>query len=177
MNILVCERQRAVSVVHPEMTIKTYRPNWEYLAHKEVHYYQTYPWACPTLLYSNPERGVLVMRTGRMYSDMPDRSDPEGLLKLLQRLESHGIHHRDVHPGNIMEGPEGPLLIDWESAFDDGGTGMASYDLYGPGCSTILRPPQHEEFDEMWWNATHPESIKNRWGVERYPLHLREVLG
>lgn len=73
------------------------------------------------------------------------------LAELLARLHNVGVAHRDVHVGNVVVGPDGPRLIDWEFACE--APGQRSYDLHGPRSSVDV-PAEHLAHgipDGVWW--------------------------
>jgi tRNA A-37 threonylcarbamoyl transferase component Bud32 len=53
----------------------------------------------------------------------PERleADAKLLADLHERLHAIGICHHDLHPLNVIFGPDGPVVIDWESADEAGG--------------------------------------------------------
>lgn len=138
----------------------------------EIHWYQHLAGhrICPRLIDANPDTGTLVLAThppaGRDYRPVRQLAD------LLYELESLGIAHRDVHPGNILAGPRGPLLIDWETAIH--APGAPSYDLHGPDASGVAVPSIHQALRSrnsphgyiMWWASDHRRSIRNQWGAD-----------
>lgn len=69
-----------------------------------------------------------------------------------------------MYPGNIVLTPDGPRLIDWETAIRTRGR---SYDLHGPATGTPV-PAIHAALPNyvMWWNSPHRHSIRNRWGCD-----------
>lgn len=157
-NVTVMRRSRTTIVLHPDVTIKTF--NEAAWADNEIAFYKRVPWACPPLLYAG--NGTLVTETLPLAANIPDYHDTDAVIELLTRLEAHGIHHRDVHPANIVLGPKGPLLIDWECAALD--PGHPSYDLYGPD-SGVPIPDIHATCGPQWLNSADPASIKNTWGT------------
>jgi hypothetical protein len=52
--------------------------------------------------------------------DALDERAREGLLAAVERhrawehLDEHVVCHGDVHPGNVLAGPDGPVLLDWD---------------------------------------------------------------
>ncbi|WP_324192170.1 phosphotransferase [Nocardia puris] len=155
-------KRRATLVVHRDHTVKTYRhPS---MAAAEIAWYQRAPWATPALIDADPETGRLVIAThppaGDSYRPVTE------LAELLDALAAEHIHHRDVHPGNILAGPAGPLLIDWETATH---VVAPSYDLWGPDISGVPVPDIHTALRTpyvMWWASPHRASIRERWGAD-----------
>lgn len=152
--------RRATITVGRTETIKTYHQP-ELAAH-EIAWYQAVPWACPRLIDADPDHGRLVIAT---HSTAPGYRAVDGLARLLRSLEGLSIHHRDVHPGNIVAGPDGPLLIDWETAIL---ADVPSYDLHGPEVSGVPVPDIHTAVPGyvMWWGSPHRHSIRERWGAD-----------
>lgn len=158
--------QRATITIGRIETVKTYHDPQQ--AAHEIAWYQALPWACPKLVDADPDRGRLVIVTHRT---PPDYRDVNGLARLLRSLEGLSIHHRDVHPGNIVQGVDGPLLIDWETALL---ADAPSYDLYGPDISGVPVPDIHAALPNyvMWWGSPHRHSIRERWGAD-VPISAR----
>lgn len=125
---------------------------------------------CPRLIDAHPDTGTLILAqhtpAGLDYQPVRQLAD------LLFELEALGVAHRDVHPGNILAGPRGPLLIDWETAVTT--PGVPSYDLYGPDASGVDVPSIHQAIRSrnsphgycMWWASPHRWSIRNQWGAD-----------
>lgn len=158
-GVTVLSRSRACTVIHPNITIKTF-----YLpadADRELWFYRRFGWACPRLIHAEP--GVLVTETLPVAGNNTDKRPAYDLYRLLKRLDDHHVHHRDVHPGNIVLAPDGPRLIDWETAIVDL---RPSFDLWGPVLSTIPPPIIHRDCGAQWWNSDDENSIRNRWGVD-----------
>lgn len=157
-NVTVMQRARTTIVLHPDVVIKTYNEaEW---AANEIAFYHLVPWACPPLLYA--DNGTIVTQTMPLASNNPDYRPTKQLVELLTRLEGHGINHRDVHPANIVIGPTGPLLIDWECAVV--AAGAPSYDLHGPHRSSVPIPDIHRDCGPQWLGSPDPSSITNTWG-------------
>ena len=90
----------------------------------------------------------LVLPTHPTAASNPNHRPARELRDLLLALEEENVHHRDVHPGNILS-PRRVRLIDWECAVREYGP---SYDLYGP--RPDLGPPDiHDRFPPQWWNS------------------------
>lgn len=169
MHVLdrLIRRPRARILVGPTTTTKTFADPAD--AATEYGWYQRFPWACPQLLDADLDRGVLVIATSPTARDLPRYRPAAELAELLYRLTDAGVSHRDVWPGNILATPNGPRLIDWETAIDQPG-----YDLYGPDKTGIPIPAIHLAVRSrnsprgyrMWWNAPHPQSIRNRWHAQ-----------
>lgn len=128
-------------------------------AEREAAWYQRVPWAAPCLL--DLDGPILTMQALPLAG--PRWRPAEQLRTLLEQLHAEGIHHRDVHPGNIVRGPHGPLLIDWETAIY--WPSALSYDLHGPEASGVPVPDIHAGITPQWWGSTQRMSIKNRWRV------------
>jgi len=128
----------------------------------ERHWYATVPWACPTLL-SYTDTSITVERCAPATS-----RDIDSIVELLQRLDREGVHHRDVHPGNLVVSTDGPKLIDWETAIYHP---APSYDLYGPA-SGVPVPDIHAALASgyrMWLMSPHPMSIARLWRLDAQP--------
>lgn len=157
------QRARTSIVLHPHVCIKTYNEaEW---SRAEIDWYRTVPWACPPLLWADPQAGTLVTPTLPLAANVPDYQPVDKLLDLLRRLEREGVHHRDVHPANIVIDQDGsPRLIDWETAvFEDT---PWSYDLHGPDVSGVDIPEIHLECGPQWVGSDDPFSIKNTWRAQ-----------
>lgn len=129
-------------------------------AEREVQWYQRVPWAAPRLLdFKNGD--TLFLQFLPPARRTPTWRPVEPLYELLQALHREGIHHRDVHPGNIVRGPAGPLLIDWETALHQ--PSQVSYDLYGPDDSGVPVPDIHAGMAPQWWGSHQRMSIRNQW--------------
>lgn len=131
-------------------------------AGREQHWYQTVPWACPTLL-AYTDTSITVARC-----TPATRHDIDAIVELLKRLDLEDVHHRDVHPGNIVASLDGPKLIDWETATYHP---APSYDLYGPA-SGVPVPDIHAALTSgyhMWLMSPHPMSIARLWRLDAEP--------
>lgn len=133
--------------------VKTYRSAspWvaENLAQHEASYLLNYSWAAPTLL--DFSGSTLVME--RLETPPSDWRPVTELRSLLEGLGQVGVHHRDAHPGNVMQCPETgwPLLIDWEVAIHWISAGGLSYDLHGPEATGVPKPAQHRHRRGRYW--------------------------
>lgn len=155
--------RRATITVGDKTTTKTYHHPPDALA--EIRWYQTVPWAAPKLLDADLDRGRLVIASHLIATSLPDYRPADALAELLQALAVEDIHHRDVHVGNVVAGPDGPLLIDWETAAH---AAAPSYDLYGPDISGVPVPDIHAVLPSgycMWWGRDHRMAIGRAWGA------------
>ncbi|MCH9732853.1 MAG: aminoglycoside phosphotransferase family protein [Actinomycetia bacterium] len=163
----VIRKVRATLTIHPDHVEKRFH-NPDNAAH-EHDWYQRIPWACPRLL-DRPDPATLIL--ARHPPAGPGYRPAQALADLLHELERLGIAHRDVHPGNIVAGPQGPLLIDWETGLST--PGKPSYDIHGPEISGVPVPDIHRAIRSrnspngycMYWRSPHPASIQNQWGVD-----------
>lgn len=122
----------------------------------------------PRLLEAERRRGRLVIERGLPVI----RPRAEELADLIRDMVAEGVHHRDVHPGNLVTVGGMLKLIDWETAIRD--WRGVSYDFFGPEVSGIDPPVIHSELRSkrspngysMYWMSDHPASIKNQWGVD-----------
>lgn len=154
-------KTRCTLTFHRSVVHKRYK-NPGQAAH-EIGWYQRMPWAAPKLVDADPAKGVLVIAYHPAASQLPDYRPIQALRELLEELEADGVHHRDVHPANIVAGPDGPLLIDWETATQQD---APSFDLYGPVISGVPIPTIHTALNSgycMWWGSNHRLSIRNTW--------------
>lgn len=166
---LILRKSRADLTIGAHTVTKRYRDPRD--AHTEIAWYQRAPDACPELIDADTDAGLLVIARHPPAHEFPNYQPAAELAALLRSLEARGIHHRDIHPGNIVAGPSGPLLIDWETAIH---ANTPSYDLYGPDASGIPAPEIHRVIRSknspngyvMWWSSPHPMSIRNRWGTD-----------
>jgi hypothetical protein len=99
------------------------------------------------------ERGVRVSRHTPAWVE---------LLDLIGSLHAVGVHHRDVHLGNLLRFSGSLRLIDWETAIEV--PGAASYDLDGP-TEAVPLPVLHEGLPAMYLRATwHRRCLLRAWG-------------
>lgn len=167
---MILRKTRSIIDIGPDVITKTYRDPIR--ARAEIGWYQQVPWACPRLIDADPDKGKLVMAAHPVARRLPGYRPVEQLAELLYTLETAGVHHRDVHPGNVVAGPAGPLLIDWETATM---ADAPSYDLYGPDASGLPLPAIHAAVRSgyaMWWASSHPASIKNAWRADAIPARV-----
>lgn len=142
--------------------------NSDYFYH-EWAFYKECPWAAPELVNVDESALTLTVERGQ-----PAGQEYAGALAaLVLRLFRHGVHHRDLHPGNVVVTAAGVRLIDWETAIMEPGT---SYDFCGP--VDIAVPYQHGGLLPQWWDSNDPGSIKNVWSTPvpdwvRVELHSR----
>lgn len=159
---------RAAVTVTDSVAIKRYRNPAD--AYAEIDWYQNVGGRfAPRIIDADPERGLLVIEAHPVAHSMSGYRPVDALAELLHIMEAEGLHHRDVHPGNIVASPTGPLLIDWETAI---AADAPSYDLYGPEISGVTVPVIHAALPSnytMWWGSTHRMSIANVWRT-RAPL-------
>ncbi|MBC9956531.1 protein kinase/lanthionine synthetase C family protein [Yimella sp. cx-51] len=80
------------------------------------------------------EGGSMISRIGREHPLMRYDADPDAteafwdwtrsimsaLVEVVRRMHDLGVAHGDLHPGNIIDGPDGPRLVDFESGALDG---------------------------------------------------------
>lgn len=147
-------KPRSVVIVGAVITTKVFLDPQD--CRSELHWYRTVPFACPALIDHNDRH--LVIESWPTGTSVHDDYPFAALRELLEDLETHGVHHRDVHPGNIVLTDDGPRLIDWESAI---WCDAPSYDLHGPDISGVPKPEIHDE--PMWWHSDDPGSIRHRW--------------
>lgn len=130
-------------------------------AAREADFYRRFPWACPRLL--DHDGAVLTIEALPTAPRLPQWRPVDALRDLLTELHAHGVHHRDVHLGNLVRGPHGPLLIDWETAIDH--PSALSYDLHGPQASGVPVPIIHAGMHPQWWASPQRMSIRSQWGA------------
>jgi len=141
-------------------------------AAREIRWYQDLDYAHPELIDADLDKGVMVTRYYPPCIELPDYRPIGEIVNLLRRLEAEGIHHRDVHIENVVQAPDGPLLIDWETAIRM--PGHKSYDLHGPDSSGVPAPDIHLRFPHyrMWLGAEHKKSLKTVWGISELPASM-----
>lgn len=164
MSITVRKRRATLTIGTRTVTKHHHNPEHTKI---ELDWYRRVPWACPELLDHGPGFITIARHTAAHHD--PAYRPVEQLAELLTHLESLGIHHRDVHAANVVAGPGGPLLIDWECAVTQT---ARSYDLYGPEISGVPVPDIHLKVRSgyvMWWGSPHPMSIRNRWETHCIP--------
>lgn len=129
-------------------------------ASREHFFYTNYAWAAPRVLGFDG----LVLSIERLPLVVDDRSwkPVKEMMELLLTLFEEGVHHRDVHAGNLVRGPDGPLLIDWETAVLFDGAPV-SYDLAGPTLSGVPKPAEHANCGAQWWGSGSTELALERW--------------
>lgn len=150
--------RRASVRVGRSHTVKRYATAAEAAA--EAAWYERLPWAGPRLLGVDGPQLVLETRPAAC-AVMGWRPAVE-LRELLLAIHAEGVHHRDVHVRNIVQGPDGrPLLIDWETAIQQ--PCPLSYDLHGPEASGVPVPAIHEGLTPQWWGSDQKMSIRMCW--------------
>ena len=150
-----------------DAVIKTYH-NREQVSPEFEWYLEVGGTFAPRLLEADLRRGRLVIERGLPVI----RPRVEELAAMIGEMVDLGIHHRDVHPGNLVTVGGMLKLIDWETAIRD--YRGVSYDFYGPEASGIEVPVIHAELRSkrspngysMYWMSDHPASIKNQWGAD-----------
>ena len=152
--------RRATCVINGNTCVKQYANPTD--AHNEIGWYQRIGGLyAPKLIDADPSRGQLVIAAHPVAQ--ANYQPAQQLRELLEAMERDHIHHRDVHPGNIVAAPQGPLLIDWETAIE---ADAPSYDLHGPEKSGVPIPAIHAALNNgymMWWGSSHRMSIANVW--------------
>lgn len=132
----------------------------------ELFFYERFPWAVPELFAVDRVEWTMTVEKGRSIpvgkDGRPHKIVVSQLAYLLEKFVEFGVHHRDVHPGNVVLCRDGVKLIDWETATIQ--DGAVSYDLYGP--VDVPVPILHGGLIPQWWNSNDPGSIKNIWKVE-----------
>lgn len=131
----------------------------------EWRFYRDYPSWTPRLVKLIPEELTIVMERGGPAHPTPGTIAE--LSQIIEDMQRHDIHHRDLHPGNIVHTPDGIRVIDWETATQQAGV---SYDIHGP--IDVPVPVQHGGLIPQWWDSNDPGSIKHKWGVP-IPVRLR----
>ena len=147
--------------------IKTYRVR-EQMSPEYDWYMEVSGTFAPRLLDADLRRGQLVIERGLPVI----RPRPDELAEMIREMVELGIHHRDVHPGNLVTVGGMLKLIDWETAIRS--YTPVPYDFVGPEASGIEVPVIHSELRSkrspngysMYWMSDHPASIKNQWGVD-----------
>lgn len=162
----VIRKTRSTVTIRPDVTLKQYDDPAK--AKAEIDWYLRLPAeVSPKLVDANPDTGLLVIATHLPVQGIPDRKAIAALAGMLRDLERLHIHHRDVHPGNVLLTTKGvPLLIDWETGYE---ADAPSYDLHGPTLS-VPTPAVHDAVRGpggyvMWWDSDHRASIKKLWGI------------
>lgn len=154
---LLYEPPRAVLHLGETYVIKRFSCEKE--CTREASWYYRIPWAIPELIAHSPLD--LVTRRYPVASKEPDWRDAPGLRALLERLARLHIHHRDVHLANVVRGPDGPLLIDWEYAVEH--PSVRPYDLYGPDESDVPPPPDQKPQFHRWWKTDDHVGVSKNW--------------
>lgn len=163
------EKRRSILDIDPERGTVTKHYTDEVACARESYWYLTLDYGHPEVLDLDTAGGVLVTRYHTPCTELPNYRPIKQLVELLRRLETDGIHHRDVHIENIVQGPDGPLLIDWETAIH--APGHPSYDLHGPEVSGIPVPDIHVPLKRyrMWIGVEHRKSVKTLWNIRELP--------
>lgn len=130
-------------------------------AQAEAQWFKEVPWACPQLIAVKDNR--IVMETLPVTWHLPGWRPVKELHELIVRLHSEDVHHRDIHPGNVVQDAEGkPRLIDWETAIRR--KAPQSYDLVGRA-SGVPDPERHLLAGySQWWRSSSQCSIERSWG-------------
>ncbi|MCC9712071.1 phosphotransferase [Streptomyces sp. MNU76] len=164
--------RRAAVTVGRSHTVKRYGS--PAAAAAEACWYQRLPWAAPRLL--DVDGAALVLQTRPTARALPWWQPAEALRELLQAVHAEGVHHRDVHVGNIVQAEDGaPLLIDWETALAR--PAPLSYDLHGPDASGVPVPAIHGGMTPQWWGSPQKSSIRMRWRTDAVPTEMGERPG
>ncbi|MDH2392322.1 phosphotransferase [Streptomyces sp. HNM0663] len=159
--------RRAAVTVGRSHTVKRYAD--AQAAAAEAAWYRRLPWAAPRLL--NVDGPVLVLQTLPTARSLPGWRPAAALWELLAAVHAEGVHHRDVHVGNIVQANDGsPLLIDWETGLWQ--PSALSYDLHGPHASGIAVPDIHTGLTPQWWGSPQAASIGRRWGNAGVPAQV-----
>lgn len=145
-------------VIGSKVTMKRHRTAAD--ADNEARWLVRVPWAAPKLL--RVRHHIIYMETLTCSWHLPGWQPVDDLRALIVRLHKAGIHHRDVHPGNVVQGRDGlPRLIDWESAVEQ--KTDQSYDLVGRA-SGVPDPERHRLAEySQWWSSSSPCSIEKMW--------------
>lgn len=149
---------RAEVLIEDDVVVKRFLEPWCYDIEKE--FYGMVPWACPGVVSFDDDETTLVLRRYKHVNVPVSGGAVTQLTRLLRQLAGMGVHHRDLHPGNIVATPDGVRLIDWETAIVAPGV---SYDVFGP--VDVPVPAQHGGLLPQWWGSNDPVSVKNVWGV------------
>lgn len=139
------------------LVFKQFRSPVEY--EHEWQFYRDFGQYAPRVVKLLPEDLTIVCEAGLLI-DSPTESHINQLASILGVLAAEGVHHRDVHPKNIVDTPDGVKLLDWETAIRHSGR---SYDLCGP--VDVPVPVQHGGLLPQWWESNDIGSIRNVWGV------------
>lgn len=164
-------KSRATLYFIRDIVIKTYTD--PAIAKVEVDWYRQLPDGIPPMLIdADPDNGVLVLERLGTPAPRPADITVDALRDMLEELERQGVHHRDIHPGNIVIDGNGiPRIVDWETAIR---ADAPSYDLHGPSKKVPI-PGIHLDLRDgyqMHWNSSHRASIKSTWGVEYVPASV-----
>ena len=89
------------------------------------------PFWYATQYIEGPDLQAYVRSRGPMPPDL-HRALSWSLLDTLARIHQRGITHRDLKPGNVLLGPDGPLIIDFGIAFVRGAMTLTQ-GMWGPG--------------------------------------------
>ena len=133
---------------------------------RERRIYEQFPQFCPRLLDATDS--TLTIERLPVAVDDPTWRPVEATIELLEALNTVGLHHRDAHVKNLVRGPDGPLLIDWETAVV--APGVPSYDLYGPDVSGVPSPTIHKGWPDQYWGTPTRFSF-GRWWNHELPGH------
>lgn len=155
---LLAPLDRATVIVGADVTIKQHKDVRS--AENEARWYRIVPWAAPQLIHYTGR--TLIIETLPTCWSLKDWQPAQEVAELIRRLHAEGIHHRDVHPGNIVRSRAGrPLFIDWETAVRQ--PTDVSYDLAGP-VSGVSAPEEHQKADySQWWHSPSSCSLAKVW--------------